>query len=321
MKFVRRYWLGISSVLAISVSGFFLYRSLLGYYSYPSEGIAETLGKSLVYALLGFFVASSLRKRWKRTKLEFLIFCLAASFSVCAIYDSLKASTQTHQLSNSKREIARLANDFSGEKPSQTSVNEYSTEEYGDFSKMLPIIQHSLEFSEKMTSDINAACVGFEDVLSPSYLCKHKNILQAKELVNNFLDTLDDYEKRYKDEFVLMESKIKEAFSGKENLKRSALKGFEKGKAASSKLVSEYFLVERESAQSINNILNFLSSRFGSFWESNGTLIFKKDNDAEMYNSLVQKLITISEKEDIVVEKMESNKQLTLEKMKNFDQD
>ncbi len=275
MNFVRKYWLGISSVLAIGIAGFLLYKSFVGYYSYPSEGIAETIGKSLAYALLGFFAASSLRKRWKRTKLEFLIFCLAASFSTCAIYDSLKANTQTHQLNNSKREIARLARDFSNKESSQTTVHEYSQEEYGDFSKILPILQHSLEISEKMTSEINAACALFEDILTPANLCEYENILQAKQLVKDFVATLDNYEKMYKKEFTLMETRIREAFSKKESLKRSALKGFEKGKAASSKLVSEYVLIEREFVQIISDIINFLSTKPGSFWESNGTLIFK----------------------------------------------
>lgn len=319
MNFVRNYWLGICFALAIIISGFFLHKNFVEYDSYPFEGIGKTLGISLVVSFIVFFAAYSLRERWNRVKLEFWIFCLAASFSLCAFYDLIMTSTQVYQLNNFKREIVRLSTDFSDEKKNQVSVNEYSTEEYGDLSKILPIIQSSLEFSEQMSSDIDAASVGFEGMLMPSNLCKHENILQAKEIVNNFLDTLDNCEKRRRDEFVLMESKIKEAFSGKEHLKNSALKGFEKSKTDCNKIESEYFLLERECAQSINDILNFLSSKFGSFWESDGTLIFEEEEDSDMYNSLAQKLITISEKENIAFEEIENNEQLRLQKMKNID--
>jgi len=305
-------------MLAIGISGHFLYNGFLGYYTYPSEGIAGTTGRSLAYTFMIFFIANSLRKKWAREKLEFWLLCFAVSFSLCATYDLVKTNKKSKQLNNSKQELARLARDFSDTVSPKESINEYSTEEYGDFSNLLPLMKHSLDFSERMASEINAACADLENVLAPANLCEYENIIQSKVLIAIFVDKLDYYRKKYDEEFFFIQTKIKEAFPRNEALKRQVLNGFEEGKRTSDKLMNDYFRVERESAQKIDAILNFLSTKSGTFWESEGILFFKKDKDATTYNQLFQNLIEHTQKEELVIKKLESHRRSVLQEMENF---
>ena len=233
-------------------------------------------------------------KHLKR-KIFGLAFCIIIS-PVCATYNSAKPNMQVQHLNN--------------------SMNEYSASD--DFSKILLIIKNSLELSDQMISEIHTACADFKDILTPTSLCKYENIMQSKELVSTFVNTLDQYEKKYKEELVLLESRVKEAFLEKKSVKRSALKGFKKDKATSMKLMSEYFFIAREGAQIIHDVLDFSSAKLGSFWESNGALIFKKDEDAAMYNTLLQELIEISKEEAIIFEKLKMNNEAILKKMEHI---
>ena len=299
---------------------FFLYEGFVGYYIHPSEGIARTTGRSITYASMAFFAANFLRKRWERKRLELWIFCFAVSFSLCATYDLIKTNTQVSQLNNSKQEMARLANDFD-KAPSQKSLNEYSKEQYGDFSKIIPLIKHSLESSEDMAAEINEANANLTGILTPANLSDHEKILKAKKLIAIFADKLDRYKKRYNEEVNLRESELKKAFFDNAYLKRQALIGFEEGKKISNKLMNEYFHVENDSVQKITDILNFLSERSGSFWESDEILIFENDEDADMFNQLAQNLTEHSQKEDIIIKKLERHRQSVLQEMQNFGED
>jgi hypothetical protein len=322
MSFIKKYWLGISALLAIGIFGYILYSSFVGYYTYPSEGIADTIGKSIGYASMVFiFTAHSLRTRGKR--LEFWILCFTISFSICATYDSIKTNKQVCQLNNFKQELARLAEDISYTTSTTKSKNEYSVEEYGDFSKLLPIIKNLLE-SEYMTSEINEineAIANLGVMLTPANFCEQEKIFEAKNLLSIFADKLNLYKRRYAEEVKLKESEIKEAFSGNENLKKEALKGFEKGKNTSNKFMNEYFNLERQCVEQVNNILNFVSAKFGTFWNSDGTLIFEKDEDRVKFDQLVQGLLELGQKEDVLFEKLEMHRQSVLKKMQNYDKD
>ena len=83
---IKKHWISIFSVLALGSFGVILYRACSGYYDCPSDGVAQIVGGSLGYAFLGFFVLNSLRKRFKKGKLEFWLLCCSVSFSLCTIY-------------------------------------------------------------------------------------------------------------------------------------------------------------------------------------------------------------------------------------------
>ncbi len=221
---------------------------------------------------------------------------------------------------NTKQEFARLANDFE-RIPPQKSEHEYSIEQYGDFSKIIPLLKKSFEFSEKMEVEINAACSELENILLPANLCENEHITQAKKRVASFSTTLSHFEQEYEHEFVLMQEEIKKAFFGNENLKKQALIGFEKGRKTSSKLMNEYFNIEKVGAKKIEDILNFLSTKLGTFSESEGLLIFENDEDADTFNQLVQSLTDHIQKEDLINKKLETHRQSLLQKMKNYDKD
>jgi hypothetical protein len=320
MNFIKNYLLLAFSILAIAIAGFFLYDSFAGYYIHPSEGIARTTGRAIAWGFMIFFAANFMRKRWELKRLEFWIFCFAISFSLCATYDSIKINIKVHQVNNTKKEIALIAEGFDSTAPQQY-LNEYSKEKYGDYSEIIPIIKNALESSDDMVAEINEACANIADLLTPENLSEYKKILMAKNQIAIFTDKLNLYKKGYIEEANRRESEIKKAFAGNESLKRQVLIGFEEGKKISEKLMNEYFQVEDESVLKITAILDFLSTKSGSFWESDGMFVFEKDEDADMFNQLAQNLIEHSQKEDLVIEKLERHRQAALQKMQNFDKD
>lgn len=316
MSFIKKYWLGICSVLAIAIFGFVLYGSLVGNHMYPFKGMAYTTGRAIVYAIISFFVVNFLRKRWERTRLEFGIYCFAASFCLCATNDLIKINTLVNQLNNSKQEMARLAEDVD-KVPSQKSVNEYSEEQYGDFSKILSLLKHSLESSEDIAAEMIEARANLEDILTPENLSDREKIFKLKKQIAIFSDKLDRFKKRYVEEMNRREIEIKKAFSGNEEMKGYVLRGFEKGKKVSNKLMKEYFHIEKETVQKITETLDFLSEKSGPFWVSGETIIFEKDEDLDIFNQLAQNMVDLGQKEVAIIEKLEMHKQSVLQDMKN----
>jgi hypothetical protein len=143
MNFAKKYWLGIGSMLVIGIFGFFLYKNFTSYYSYPSEKISEEMGKivgkSLLPAFMVFLVVNFLRKRWGRQRKEFFLLCFTLSFSAYATYDLVIAKVKTDwQCKNFARELLSQSAGDSSHTPASQSVNEFSTEKYGDFAKILP---------------------------------------------------------------------------------------------------------------------------------------------------------------------------------------
>lgn len=317
-NFFKKYWIGICSVLTIGVAGFFLSKSSSGYYDYSSEAVGETVGKALAYSLFVFLIANSIRKRAKRKKLEFWIFCFALSFSLCAIYDSVKITKQKRQLSNSTQEITRLVSDYSSEK-TQHPPKEYSSEEYGPLGKLLPIIKQSFEFSQNFTSEINAACTELENILIPENLCEHEHLVQSKVKVKSFLKKLDHLENVYHKEIDSLETKIQQAYADNNRLKTCALKGFEKGRAEGAKLVEEYLNIEKGSMRKLDELLTFLLKTSKRFYVSSGTLYFERDEDTETYNKLIREIIEYVAKEDAVTRKIECHQQSLIEKATHLD--
>jgi hypothetical protein len=316
MNFLRKHCLLLSSILMTGILGFFLHNKLseYGYYSYPSEKVSEMLGRASVYSLVIFFASNTLRKRWGRKKLEFWMLCLFLSFSLCTAYTLIKGDKEPYQFNNFKQEISRLVSDSSSVGVAQGSTSEYSVEDYGDLAGMLPIMKEALEYSEKMTAEINAACADLEDIFNRKDLCQYENIIRARVCVASFMDKLNECEKKYAEDVVYVESRIKDVFSEKENLKRAALRGFARGKKTGNELTAEYFNIERAVAKKIDNMLSFLAKKSGSFTRQDGQFIFKSDRDADTYNVLVEDFIEYSKKEELVLERLARHKQSIFKK-------
>lgn len=323
MNFIRKYWMGICSPLAIGITGFFLFQSLIGSYLDPAGFMGRVSAKSLIFSVVGFLAATSLRKRWKKKKLEFWIFCLAISFSLIAsssiyvINDSKKVSNQTRQMNNADRELVRLFRDVVNDQSPQAFAKEYTSEEYGDFSEIMSMIQPSFGFFEQMSSTMNAAYNSFNNMVTPAILCESENILLAKELLGNFVDTIDTCEKKYKEELDMMEGKLREGFWKDERAKQGAIAGFEHSRSEMIQFMSEFFLLARESATRTHDLLDFLTMKVGNFCDSNGTFLFYNDEDGDTFDLLVQK---ICEKEDMIAEKLEKNKQMMLKKLQALEE-
>ncbi len=247
------------------------------------------------------------KKRKKINKLEYWIIGVTTFYLLSVVGGRVETNLSARHLNNFRQEMARLSR---GAYPSQ-----YTAEEYGDLAQLLPILESSFRFSEKMMSEVDAAWAHCKEVLTPEYLCEYANIIQAKKRVANLLDTLNRYEREYYEEYALMESKIHTEFLGKEILKSQILEDLEKNKEVSIELASQYFQIQRQVAQKMNEIFDFLSAKAGDFWRIGDTFVFKVEEDERLFNSLVQKLIEHSEEESLFLQKLEAHKQIPIRKI------
>lgn len=318
MKIIKKYWIGICSSIAIGFFWVILYLTCSVYNSHSHLEVSETVGRSLVFALIGFFCANSIRKRWGRKRLEFWIFCFSISFSVCAIYDFGKAQRQIVYYTNFKKEIVCLMQDFVDQKMPQKSINAYSRKEYGDFSVFLLATRQSAEISNKIMSEMNGAVAKLEEVFDFTNLSNPEYFLQSQGIINNCVHTLNECERWYNQESARIESLIGEAVFENRSLKYDFVKGHKEGKIKANEFMTEYFNIERDCFGAIDKLVNFLSERQGQFFMSeDDTLTFKEDVDIDGWNVLAQNLAEHIEKEESIVKRMEDRREFAMQNWKS----
>lgn len=313
MDFIKKYWPVFCGILALAITLFFFYDRVVRFSVDPLKDATMTTFRSLIVAFIGFFITNSMRKRLKRTKIEFLFMCFATFFSLCAINKGLNVK-KIYQVNNAQQEFARLArHEFSTQ---CNATNDYDTEEFGDFAYPLSMWRHSLEFSQKMKSEIQVACTHFQSIFTPQYLAEYQNVMQAKERLRNLLDVLNQYEKKVPNELAFLESKFNKLFSEKSSAVKVARTEFEKEKRISTELLSEYFQIEHECVHVFNEMLNLLAANSGAYyWNSDNTLRFESDADVAMWNKLVEKSDDIIKRESLVMQKLKERNQLAKEQL------
>ncbi|OGN64050.1 MAG: hypothetical protein A3E80_03385 [Chlamydiae bacterium RIFCSPHIGHO2_12_FULL_49_9] len=311
---IKKHWISIFSVLALGSFGVILYRACSGYYDCPSDGVAQIVGGSLGYAFLGFFVLNSLRKRFKKGKLEFWLLCCSVSFSLCTIYESVNLKKQKEILSKSKHEIAQIGQDLFGGTCVQEPCKNYSTDEYGDFAPILRLLQQTIAFSEEVSSELDHEIAGLENMLLPDKLSDYDHLVQSKEKLERFINKLNDSENKLNSGMSQVEMQINSAHFDKDTYKEAALKGFCEGRARSQGLIDEYYNVERSFASKAIRLIDFLSEFYGYYSVSAGKLIFQDEISAERYNQLFQEVIDLVQEEEAVVNQIEEHRQSVYQK-------
>lgn len=300
MNFVKKYGLTLASLFILLIWSVFLYKNLVGRYLSPEEKLGATLGKALVYGLIVFLATGFLRKRWGRKRFEFYMACFANTFLLCTFVEIVKAHRHTD---HAQQELVRLAS-----RESETSHDDPAKE---DFAQILQIAKSSYEGVEKIILEINGACIPLQDIYSPAQLCNREYILHAKKLVAHFIDVIHRCEKKYYEEIALTEARFHKALPRQDAFTRGFFKGFEESKRKASTLFSHYFQAERDFMQSTDHLLSFLFEKLGCFSVEEETFFFEKDEDAALYDDLVEKLIQHSENEAFVIQELEAYQQST----------
>lgn len=314
MRFVKRYGLSLGSLLVIFIQSVLFYQHLVGSYVIPHQTLGETLGKAIVWGLIAFFVMGSLRKRWERKKFEFYMSCFATAFVLCAFGAMIEVHRQTYYINNFQQELVRLGR---GEVDTSETAHEYSAKKYGELAQILQIIRHSCEVSAKIGSQIEAAGLALGDIASPAQLCNRENILRAKERVANFIDVLNQCERKHYKELARVEEKFHKILPGKDRVTMRVLKAFEEDTRRASELFSGYLQVERECMQGFDDMLSFLFERVGCFLVEEETFFFETDEDIERYSELAEKLMQYGEKEALAVQELAAYHQSVLQKIEN----
>ena len=184
-------------------------------------------------------------------------------------------------------------------------VKDYSSKEYGDFAFLLPMIEKSSEFSNKMLLEIAKAGEGIEDILLPDNLQSLEKIANSISLSNKFFDKIDECERLYNEEIISLELAITQAHFENSDFKKGVLSGIKSGKEKTGSLMKTFFQVEKDLAKSIIEILRFFDVIQGKFSFIEGELSFTNDWDADRCKVLFANMVELATQEEEVMQQLE----------------
>ncbi len=313
MNFVKKYWIGISGILLISVIGYTLCMFYAARFSSPSYNMGVVTGRTLIGAFLCFFAGNSLRVRINRKRLEFGILCFAISFAIFSVSDMRKTNKMIYQRNNFLLEIARIVK--SGPDAPVSQKPPYSSNEFGEFSELLRLIKSFYECNGTLSADINKATIDFEDHTNSLILIDIDNLQRLRSFLKAYSDKLDSIEKTYRERIGQFTSKFENVRLEKTDFNNGFIQGCKEEIAKSETLIQEYFHLKRCEAQQADKIYHFLFERTGYFLEIDDGLIFVNEDDQIAYNSLSHILGEYLQKEEDLLQKFEMRKQEAIQRL------
>jgi len=146
----------------------------------------------------------------------------------------------------------------------------------------------------KMENEINQQ--GIEYIFIQKNLEELESMRQSLIKLKKIRMICDKYE-------IIFKQRVKEAGQKITNLdapidlKASILRGFNKTKDHGIETLGEYFNIERSYLLEANNLLEFLQKQHGKYWFEGEQIMFPYQEDADIYNKYVQKMVQFINKE------------------------
>ena len=296
---IKKLWMSVLSISILVFFGFFLFRPYCIYFS-SSPGmigrkIGLAIGNCLVEATVGFFIFFFIRKRLKKGKIEFWLFCFAISFSLYTISRHTQTIKNLQALDKMSQGVVR----FHQEDSIKKSLKSYSRSEYGDFAPFLTLKQEFKSLELNIFSELQTTILKLDNIFLPETICNYEHLIQSKKELETALYKLNDSENRLKIASSRFETQVKTCHFDDEGLQELFLMGFSENKSISDALAGNYFDIVRRSILKFNEFASFLSEIHGSYWISENCLVFQEEMNLETYKRLIQDISNLSQEESI----------------------
>lgn len=174
-----------------------------------------------------------------------------------------------------------------------------------EFAIISPFTEELGAISAAVLKDWDETLRDLEGILDFENIFDSSNLIQSNEKVERALEKLNDYEKRYDQVIAKMNCTIKATNLENENLRTGLIIGFKLGIASHSRLIHEYFKVERSIMQVYRAALDLFITADGFFQLSeDGRLIFIRESDMEMFHFLVQEFHKVASEEQKILQQL-----------------
>ena len=287
----------LCSITLILISIGLLTYSNIKYYSLEIEhGFAYALGgvagSSLWIALVSYLIWILILKKKRGAGL----LCFSIIIFLGSGYQSYLMLEKNRALKEAvKSSYSMFENILKGEEVKQKDFDRNS---YGDMTPFMEFFNsYSLQIQNdfiKMENEINQH--GSEYIFIQKNLEELESIRQSQIKLKKIRMIYDKYE-------IIFKQRVKEAGQKITNLdvpidlKASILRGFNKTKDYGIETLVEYYNIERSYLLEANNLLEFLQKQHGIYWFEGEQIMFPYQEDADIYNKYVQKMVQLINKE------------------------
>lgn len=260
----------------------------------PSGGFAEQLGESIgetsvwgiIFLLLGWRSIS----RHKKEIVLALIFCAITS------YNSVNLLNKASDAKKAMRQIASVFNDLIADR--QIPNSEKDNKSYGEMTPLVNILSNWTKEAQKsrwaMSNELDKC--NLECVLNPKTLTQSNLLSECQSNYEKADDILQKYDKEIRQQLSNFSTEIKNS-NLSENLKTAVLSGFNKKKDEALKNILDIFEVRSAYISEAKNLLAFMKDKQTTYYFQNNRILFKSQEDADVFNSYVERLMSLSKQE------------------------
>lgn len=163
-----------------------------------------------------------------------------------------------------------------------------SSMEVPESNEMAPLVKFVSQSREKAAAILidyaNSVPADFENTLTPETLSNINSIRQAKENVQQVLDSIPKYKNRAESHFQNLEYEIQH-IDIEETYKDSVIEGFQKNKDSNFADYIEYFSIQESLLREFLAILILMEDAFGTYeYDESGQVYFTEDLHIDAYN-------------------------------------
>ncbi len=309
---IKKYWMWFVSIgffsfflalfiricLLNRISLFFVYRRAVS---------------SIVLALLGLLIFNFLRKKLKKGKLEFFIFCFSISFFLYFIHLATITKKSPYVSKKTTQDMQAFST-ITGQIENMIKEIPQSNNQYGILSAVSVFLKE-LSDLEQESLKITNVVIEIQEISRSEKLCNPVYITQSRDRLNYLSEKINQYENKRKKIMNNFEAQIvakNPNFSSKEiqRLKNENKIQWENG-------IKKYNNILKELILNCDDLLSSLSSINGFYRVSGGQVLFSRERDLETFNPKMIKINDLFQKENLQYNKMSKDRTDALQGMKN----
>jgi hypothetical protein len=278
-----------------------------------TSNIAYLIGFYLPIALIiwviFYFVA--LKKRGSKiVSLSFLVIygSLIASGFLAVLHQKKEAEKALTEIQHTYSKVIESSTDSEGFPQRIEKRIDTIPKSTGEFKEIERYMKEYMDQIVALRNDylLELNAIGWESILDPNRIHNDKNFTESKVILKRVKEIIRKYRMHTND--LLQETKDKiDLLNISASFKKSMLEGFERGMVKSKQQIDAVWNLEEEVASEVENIVNLLDVRKGTWIVQGGQILFYNDHDLHKFNSYIASIQrTVNEQQEIQKKCIES---------------
>jgi len=248
---------------------------------------------NIVIILLLFLLIKRVKKK-AVTLLTAIIYLMVSFSSASVTLDSYARGTKANKAAMEK--FKDMATAYSEKK--EIPKENFDKSVYGSMTPLLNSFNSYLIKCIQMRNNIDKdiAALNLDNMLSTSTLSSAANINNAKERLAASFNIWDKYEAEVKNIITNFNTEVS-TLDMPSSFKTSFFEGYKLSQNESSKMMSNFFKIERDICTRANTILDFMLSIQGKYEVQGNQILFYNNDTLNKYNGYIQDIQKLAEEE------------------------